>query len=100
VFHFPIARSKFFKPSLAHPIPRRASEAVHRDVNICRSTISSATSFAREVAEAALAHRVGDMVERAYRRGGALEKRRTLMDAWASFCADADGRVLLFASRK
>jgi integrase len=39
----------------------------------------------REVAEAALAHLVGDAVERAYRRGDALEKRRKLMDAWAGF---------------
>lgn len=44
------------------------------------------TSFAREVAEAALAHRVGDEVERAYRRSDALEKRRALMTAWSSFC--------------
>jgi hypothetical protein len=27
---------------------------------------------------------VGDAVERAYRRGDALEKRRELMDAWAN----------------
>jgi hypothetical protein len=39
------------------------------------------------VAEAALAHLVGDQTERAYRRGDALEKRRGLMDAWAIFCA-------------
>jgi integrase len=45
------------------------------------------TAFPREVAEAALAHRVGDAVEQAYRRGDALEKRRRLMDAWADFCA-------------
>jgi hypothetical protein len=37
------------------------------------------------VAEAALAHLVGDEVERAYRRGDALEKRRKLMEAWAGF---------------
>jgi integrase len=43
------------------------------------------TSFPREVAEAALAHAVGDETERAYRRGDALEKRRKLMDAWAAF---------------
>lgn len=41
------------------------------------------TSFPREIAEAALAHRAGDNVELAYRRGDALEKRRALMDAWA-----------------
>ena len=45
------------------------------------------TSFPREVAEAALAHVVGDATERAYRRGDALEKRRALMDAWAAFQA-------------
>jgi integrase len=45
------------------------------------------TTFAREIAEAALAHRVGDAVEAAYRRGDALEKRRRLMDAWAAYCA-------------
>lgn len=47
------------------------------------------TNFPREVAEAALSHAVGDAVERAYRRGDALEKRRRLMDAWAGFCAKA-----------
>ena len=45
------------------------------------------TNFSREVAEAALAHRVGDAVEQAYRRGDALEKRSLLMKAWADFCA-------------
>jgi hypothetical protein len=41
--------------------------------------------FPSDVAEAALAHTVGDMTERAYRRSDALEKRRKLMPAWASF---------------
>ena len=45
------------------------------------------TNFPREVAEAALAHSVGDAVEQAYRRGDALAKRRKLMDAWASYCS-------------
>ncbi|TIM38373.1 site-specific integrase [Mesorhizobium sp.] len=43
------------------------------------------TSFPREVAEAALAHKVGDAVENAYRRSDALEKRRKLMSAWANY---------------
>jgi hypothetical protein len=38
------------------------------------------------VAEAALAHVVGDAAEQAYRRGDALEKRRQLMEAWAAYC--------------
>ena len=45
------------------------------------------TSFPREVAEMALAHAVGNAVERAYRRGNSFDKRRELMDAWAEFCA-------------
>jgi integrase len=45
------------------------------------------TTFAREIAEAALAHSVGNEVERAYRRGDAFDKRRRLMEAWADYCA-------------
>lgn len=45
------------------------------------------TNFPRELAEAALAHVVGDKTEVAYQRGDMLEKRRRLMDAWAEFCA-------------
>jgi integrase len=43
-------------------------------------------SFSRDIAEQALAHRIGDATERAYRRGDALEKRRKLMTAWAKHC--------------
>ena len=49
------------------------------------------TSFAREVAEAALAHTVGDATERAYRRADALEKRRKLMEAWGKFVTGGAG---------
>ena len=37
------------------------------------------------VAEAALAHAVGNSVEQAYHRTDLLEKRRELMQAWADF---------------
>lgn len=50
-----------------------------------RDWCGDATTFPREVAEAALAHKVGDAVERAYRRSDALEKRRKLMQAWAVY---------------
>lgn len=43
--------------------------------------------FPREVVEQALAHRVGDATELAYRRGTALEKRRELMQAWSDYIA-------------
>ncbi|NLH80767.1 MAG: integrase arm-type DNA-binding domain-containing protein, partial [Phyllobacteriaceae bacterium] len=50
-----------------------------------RDWCGECTPFPREVAEAALAHAVGNEVERAYRRGDALEKRRDLMRAWEGF---------------
>ncbi len=43
------------------------------------------THFPREVAEAALAHSIGNEVEAAYRRGDALAKRRGVMQAWCDF---------------
>ena len=57
------------------------------------------TDFPREVMEAALAHLVGDEVELAYRRGDALEKRRQLMELWASFVAAENGVASRKASR-
>jgi integrase len=60
---------------------------VHGFRSSFRDWAGECTAFPREVAEAALAHTVGDETERAYRRGDALEKRRLLMDAWAGFLA-------------
>ena len=34
----------------------------------------------------ALAHSVGDKVEAAYRRGDLFDKRRALMEQWATVC--------------
>jgi integrase len=47
---------------------------------------SERTSIQNEIVEAALAHIVGDKVEQAYRRGDMFEKRRRLMQQWATFC--------------
>lgn len=44
------------------------------------------TGFPNELSEAALAHITGSAVERAYRRGDQLDRRRELMAAWAKFC--------------
>jgi hypothetical protein len=49
--------------------------------------VSECTDFPGEVAEAALAHIVGDKTEAAYRRGDLFEEWRKLMEAWASYCA-------------
>lgn len=58
---------------------------VHGFRSTFRDWAGEETSFPREIAEAALAHIVGDDVERAYRRGDALERRRELMEAWAKY---------------
>jgi integrase len=59
---------------------------VHGFRSSFRDWAGESTRFSREVAEAALAHTIGDQTERAYRRGDALEKRRELMEAWAEYC--------------
>ncbi|CAN7263735.1 tyrosine-type recombinase/integrase [Agrobacterium tumefaciens] len=59
---------------------------VHGFRSAFRDWAGDKTTFPRELAEAALAHRVGDETERAYRRGDALAKRRKLTDAWAKYC--------------
>jgi len=59
---------------------------VHGMRSAFRDWTGEKTNFPREVAEAALAHTIGDAAEQAYRRGDALEKRRKLMDAWAAYC--------------
>jgi integrase len=60
---------------------------VHGFRSTFRDWCSERSTFDRDTAEAALAHTVRDKVEAAYRRGDQIEKRRRLMDAWATFCA-------------
>ena len=52
-----------------------------------RTFLGNETNAPREVAEAALSHRVGSAVELSYSRGDALDKRRRLMPIWADHCA-------------
>jgi integrase len=82
----------------------RVLERMGRDVTThgfrssFRDWAGDETEFAREVAEAALAHAVGDATERAYRRGHALEKWRQLMEMWSTFVTGAEpsGNVVEF----
>lgn len=66
--------------------------------------VTECTNFPAEARELALAHKVGDAVVEAYRRGDLFEKRRGLMDAWARFCSapvadNTDTVVSLTAAR-
>jgi integrase len=62
-----------------------------------RDWAGETTAYPREVIEMALGHRVGDAVEQAYARGDLFQRRRRLMDDWATFCgqvAPASGSVV------
>ena len=61
-----------------------------------RDWVGNETDFAREVAEACLAHAVGSQVERAYRRRRAIEKQRNLLSVWANYCLGSQSNVVLF----
>jgi integrase len=67
--------------------PRSGRTAV---VHGFRSTFRDWTAelgFERDMAELALAHDVGSAVERAYRRTDMVERRRRMMQDWATYCA-------------
>ena len=71
----------------------KALRQLHTDATVhgFRSTFrdwaSEQTSYPHEVCEQALAHTVGSAVERAYRRTDLFDKRRRLMEEWATYCA-------------
>lgn len=60
---------------------------VHGFRSSFRDWASEQTAFPHETCEHALAHRISDKAEAAYRRGDQFEKRKELMQAWANFCA-------------
>ncbi|MEM8551096.1 MAG: integrase arm-type DNA-binding domain-containing protein [Pseudomonadota bacterium] len=89
---FPGAKGKPMSDmTLAAVLKRMDVDAtVHGFRSSFRDWVGDATAFPRELAEAALAHAVGDQTERAYRRSDALERRRDLMEAWASMCGSSN----------
>jgi integrase len=62
------------------------SSTVHGFRSSFRDWAGESTSFPNHVIEQALAHSLG-RVEKAYRRGDLLDKRRKLMDAWSAYLA-------------
>jgi integrase len=78
----------------------RSDLTAHGFRSTFRDWAAERTNFPSEVVEMALAHAVSDKVEAAYRRGDLFEKRRKLMDAWASYCARPAevGKIVLLHS--
>jgi integrase len=71
-----------------------------RDMNVTGVTVhgfrssftdwaAEQTDFPKEIADKALAHKVPNAVEAAYRRTDFFDKRRILMDQWAAFVMNA-----------
>lgn len=59
---------------------------VHGFRSSFRDWAAECTAFPRLVAEAALAHTIGDKTEAAYLRSDFLEQRRQLIGHWAEYC--------------
>ncbi len=91
-------RSPLVFPSIGgKPIGNTAMSELLRELKIAavphgfrssfRDWAAEETDHPREVAEAALAHKVRNQIEAAYRRSDLFERRRRLMDDWARYLA-------------
>jgi integrase len=78
---------------MGHPVTAHGFRSTFAD------WINDQTNFPREVREAALAHVNGDKAEVAYSRTDYLEKRRPMMEAWATYCMGAPGEKIVRLAR-
>jgi integrase len=76
------------------------TETVHGFRSAFRDWASEKTTYDGNIAEAALAHVVGNKVEAAYRRGDLFEKRRHMMNDWARWCAKGEGEKVVLLQVK
>lgn len=85
---FPSTQNKALSDMTLTAVTRRMKvDAVpHGFRSTFRDWVSERTNYSGEVAEAALAHVIGDKTEAAYRRGDLFDKRRKMMADWADFC--------------
>jgi integrase len=68
-------------------------ETVHGFRSSFSDWAHEATAHSDHTIEISLAHKVGNKVEQAYRRGPMFNKRRRLMDDWARFCTTPTTRT-------
>jgi integrase len=64
----------------------RPGVTVHGFRSTFRDWAAETTNYPNHVVEQALAHAIGDKVEKAYRRGDLFTKRTKLMISWAQYC--------------
>ena len=55
-----------------------------------RDWVAERTTYPGDMAEVALAHRIGNAVEASYRRGDMIERRRAMMNDWSRYLAGAE----------
>ncbi len=72
-------KPRWVDPKSGRPITPHGLRATFR-------TWGEDAGFPRDLLEEALGHRVGNAVERAYRRTDSFDRRRVVMQAWANFC--------------
>jgi integrase len=82
--------------TLVQLLQRRTNQplTVHGFRSCFRDWCGDIGEVPRELAEAALAHAIKDSTERAYRRKTAIERRRTVMQAWCDYCLPPSSSVV------
>jgi integrase len=78
---------------------RRGAITAHGFRSTFSDWASEVSPYSSELRETALAHTIGNKAEAAYRRGDALEKRRAMMEAWASYIEPKADNVVAFGRR-
>lgn len=69
----------------------RSDLTTHGFRSTFRDWAGDQTEFPRDLIELALAHGIKDKAEAAYRRRTAIERRRELMEAWATYLIGGEG---------
>lgn len=85
---FPAPRGGVMSDMTLTAVMRRMGrrEVPHGFRSTFRDWAAERTAFPAELAEMALAHQIPNAVERAYRRGDLMDKRREMMEQWSRFC--------------
>lgn len=89
VFTVPGKTTRMSKDTMTDLLERmeRDDITVHGFRSTFRTWSAEVTHCPRDVCEMALAHRIKDETEAAYQHGDLFEKRRQLMNDWATYCA-------------
>ena len=93
---FPTATGRTMSDSILSKLLRELGIGAvpHGFRSTFRDWCGGMTNAPREVAGAALGHKVGNILEQAYARSDLFEKRRALMESWARYLGRRAGDVI------